>query len=97
MKDENEITKVQNIIIPKNKLYALIKELKEERNALSPDIRELKIQLRRYKLKVQFEILNGILHHNGVDHLFGRLCPNKRIKNLVKEIVREEKKDDNNT
>lgn len=85
------VDKVVNIIIPTKKLFLLIKSLKEERRALIPDEKEPKIELRRYKLKVQYELLNDMLQHYGIDNLMVKLLPNKHIKELVKAIPKEDK------
>ncbi len=84
MAEENE--KVLNIIIPTKKLFFLIKSLKEERKMLRPNMEEPKIELKRYKLKVQHDVLNDILHHYGVDGLLAKLCPNSHAKELVGAI-----------
>ncbi len=91
MGSENGSEKVINIIIPSKKLFFLVKSLKEERRALIPDINEPKIELARYRLKIQYELLNDILQHYGVDNLLVRLLPKTHTKILVKAIPEDER------
>lgn len=83
--------KVVNIIIPSKKLFFLVKSLKEERRALIPDPKEPKIELKRYKLKIQYDLLNDMLQHYGIDNLLVKLLPKKHIEELVKAIPEDEK------
>lgn len=89
MGNEEKTYKVVNIIIPSKKLFFLIKSLKEERRALTED--EPKIQLKRYKLKIQYELLNDMLQHYGIDNLLVKLLPKKHVEELVKAIPEDEK------
>ncbi len=45
----------------------------------------------RYRIKIQYELLNDMLQHYGIDNLLVKLLPKKHIEELVKAIPEDDK------
>ena len=85
MVEAKEPDKVKLIMIPTDKLFKLVKELKETRTGIPKDSLNAKERIKRYKLKTQIDILNSILHYYGIDRLYEKHVGSKDLANAIEE------------
>ena len=80
------------IQISKDKLYKLIKELKELK-LIIPAVSKGDL-LKRFKIKVQTALLDRILDEEGIDKLLAETKSNKNSRLLVDAVVEEAKNEE---
>lgn len=88
---EKEQMKVENIIIPSNKLFRLVRSLDEKRKQIPKDTEDARLKLARYRLKTQHDVLNSLLNNYGIDKLFEKhLKEDDHVDELAEAIPKDD-------
>lgn len=80
-----------DIVISKSKLFKLVREMKEYRKLFASSCKNTKADLIfKHNLKVQTDLLDGILSDGGIDKFMNKITSKKEHLLLVEGIEKNE-------
>jgi len=67
-----------------------VRSLKEQRKLISGDVTDPNLKLKRYKLKIQHDLLNSLLNNYGLEKLMDTLLHEEYVRELAEVIEKDD-------